>query len=76
MLPLQNQPSALSSVSMEEVEALYVRALYARRRYQMYRVKAYQQWPTSPVRMRDFQRACEQADADLRTLSADQPHPD
>jgi hypothetical protein len=52
------------------LDDLRAQAQYARQRYDLYKAKAYGQRPTSPVRMRELQRACEQAEARLRAAEA------
>lgn len=51
---------------------LRAQAQYARERYQLYKAKAYGQRPTSAERLRELQRACEQAEARLRFAEAEQ----
>jgi hypothetical protein len=48
------------------LDDLRVQAQHARQRYQLYKAKAYGQRLTSPVRLRELGRACEQAEARLR----------
>jgi hypothetical protein len=66
--------SAHSTASTNHLEDLRAQAQYARRRYQLYKAKTYGQWPTSPTRLHEFQRACEQAEARLRSTEADAKH--
>lgn len=49
--------------SEEHLEDLRAKARFARERYQLYKAKAYGLRLTSPVRLRELQRAHEQADA-------------
>jgi hypothetical protein len=49
----------------EHLEDLRAQARYARQRYELYKAKAYGQRPTSPARMRELERACEQTEARL-----------
>ncbi|MDQ6816101.1 MAG: hypothetical protein M3018_01675 [Actinomycetota bacterium] len=50
-------------MSNRYLDDLREQARYARERYQLYMAKAYGQRPTSPARMRELQRASEQAEA-------------
>jgi hypothetical protein len=50
----------------EHLDDLRAKARFARERYQLYKAKAYGPRPTSPVRLRELQRAHEQTDARLR----------
>jgi hypothetical protein len=52
--------------SHEQLEDLRAQARYARERYQLYKAKTYGPRPTSPVRLRELQRAHERTDARLR----------
>ena len=45
---------------------------FARERYQLYKAKAYGQRPTSPERLRELQRAYEQAQARLSFAEAEE----
>jgi hypothetical protein len=56
----------------ERLEDLRAGARYARQRYELYKAKAYGQRPTSPARMRELERACEQAEARLAAAVAEQ----
>jgi hypothetical protein len=49
----------------EHLEDLRAQARYARQRYELYKAKAYGQRPTSPARMRELERVCEQTEARL-----------
>jgi hypothetical protein len=60
-----------SPVSTNHLDDLRAHAQFARRRYQLYKAKTYGQWPTSPARLHEFQRACEQAEKRLRSTEAD-----
>jgi hypothetical protein len=62
-------------MSTRQLDDLRVQAQYARQRYDLYKAKAYGQRPTSPARMRELERACEQAEARLRAAQAQQRHP-
>ena len=57
-------------MSTNHLEDLRAQAQHARQRYQLYKAKAYGQRPTSPARMRELQRASEQAEARLRAAEA------
>jgi len=59
-------------VPTDHLDDLRARAQYARERYQLYKAKAYGQRPTSPERLRELQRACEQAEARLRFAEAEE----
>jgi hypothetical protein len=59
-------------MSVEHLDDLRAKAQYARERYQLYKAKAYGQRPTSPARLRELQRAYEQAEARLRAAEADE----
>jgi hypothetical protein len=63
----------LHPMSAEHLEDLRAQSRYARERYQLYKAKAYGQRPTSPARMRELQRAYEQAEARLRAAEAQEP---
>ena len=52
------------------LDDLRAEAQHARQRYDLYKAKAYGQRPTSPTRMRELQRACEQTEARLRAAEA------
>jgi hypothetical protein len=54
----------------EHLEDLRASARYARQRYELYKAKAYGQRPTSPARMRELERACQQAEARLAAAEA------
>jgi hypothetical protein len=57
-------------MSTRHLDDLRAQAQYARQRYDLYRARAYGQRPTSPARMRELERACEQAEARLRAAQA------
>jgi hypothetical protein len=59
-------------MSAEQLDDLRVKAQYARERYQLYKAKAYGPRPTSPARLRELQRAYEQAEARLRAAEAEE----
>jgi hypothetical protein len=61
-------------MSARHLDDLRAQAQYARQRYDLYKAKAYGPRPTSPARMRELQRACEQAEARLRAAEAQQRH--
>jgi hypothetical protein len=56
----------------DHLDDLRTQAKYARERYQLYKAKAYAQRPTSPARLRELQRAYEQAEARLRFAQAEE----
>ena len=58
-------------MSTGRLEDLRAEARYARERYDLYKARAYGQRPTSESRMRELQRACEQAEARLRAAEAE-----
>ena len=62
-------------MSDEHLEELRADARYARERYELYKAKAYGQQPTSPARMRELQRICEQAQARLAAAEAQRRRP-
>lgn len=57
-------------VSTTHLDDLRAQARYARQRYDLYKARAYGQRSTSPARMRELQRACEQTEARLRAAEA------
>lgn len=57
-------------MSTRHLDDLRAQAQYARQRYELYKARAYGQRPTSDTRMRELQRAAEQADARLRAAEA------
>jgi hypothetical protein len=57
-------------MSTRHLDDLRAQAQHARQRYQLYKAKAYGQRPTSPARLGELQRACEQAEARLRAAEA------
>jgi hypothetical protein len=59
-------------MSTSHLDDLRAQARHARQRYDLYKARAYGQRPTSEVRMREFQRASEQAEARLRAAEAKQ----
>jgi hypothetical protein len=59
-------------LATDHLEDLRAQATYARDRYQLYKAKTYGQQPTSPARLRELQRACEQAEARLRFAAAEE----
>jgi hypothetical protein len=59
-------------MSTRQLDELRVQAQYARQRYDLYKARAYGQRPTSPARMQELQRACEQAEARLRAAEAEE----
>lgn len=61
-------------MSTRHLNDLRVQAQYARQRYDLYKARAYGQRPTSPARMRELERACEQAEARLHAAEAHERH--
>jgi hypothetical protein len=59
-------------MSIEHLDDLRTQAKYARERYQLYKAKAYGPRDTSPARLRELQRAYEQAEARLRAAEAEE----
>ena len=59
-------------MSVEHLDDLRAQARYARERYQLYKAKAYGQRASSPARLRELERACEQAKARLRAAEAEE----
>ena len=53
-------------MSTRHLDDLRAQAQHARQRYDLYKAKAYGPRPTSPARLRELQRAYEQAEARLR----------
>ena len=58
-------------MSTRHLEDLRAQAQHARQRYDLCQARAYGQRPTSEARMRELQRACEQAEARLRAAEAE-----
>jgi hypothetical protein len=56
----------------EHLDDLRAKAKYARERYRLYKAKAYGQQPTTATRLRELQRACEQAEERLSFASAEE----
>jgi hypothetical protein len=59
-------------MSAEHLDDLRVQARHARQRFDLYKAKAYGPRPTSPARLRELERVCEQAEARLRAAEAAQ----
>jgi hypothetical protein len=59
-------------MAVEHLDDLRAKAQYARERYQLYKAKAYGPRPTSPARLRELERAYEQAEARLRAAEAEE----
>lgn len=59
-------------MSLEHLDDLRAEARHARERYQLYKAKAYGQRPTSPARLRELQRAYEQAEARLTAAGVEE----
>lgn len=58
-------------MSARHLDDLRAQARYARQRYDLYKARAYGQRPTSPARMRELERACEQAEARLHAAEGE-----
>ncbi len=58
-------------MSTRHLDDLRAQAQFARQRYELYQARAYGQRPTSDTRMRELQRASEQAEARLRAAEAE-----
>ena len=65
-------PKDLKNMSIEHLDDLRAKAKYARERYRLYKAKAYGPRDTSPERLRELQRAYEQAEARLRAAEAEE----
>jgi hypothetical protein len=59
----------------DRIEDLRTQARYARERYQLYKARALGQRPTSPQRLQELERACEQAETRLRFAEAEERRP-
>lgn len=59
-------------MSAERLNELRTQAQYARERYQLYKAKSLGPRLTSPVRLRELQRAHEQAQARLRAAQSEE----
>ena len=57
-------------MSTRRLDDLRAQAQHARQRYELYKAKAYGQRATGPARMRELQRASDQADARLKAAEA------
>ena len=57
-------------MSAHDLDDLRAQALHARQRLDLYKARAYGMRPTSPVRMRELERASERAAASLSTAEA------
>ena len=57
-------------MSSRHLDDLRAQAQHARQRYDLYKAKVYGPRPTSLARMRELQRASEQAEARLRAAEA------
>jgi hypothetical protein len=55
----------------DRIDDLRTQARYARERYQLYKARALGQRPTSPQRLQELGRACEQAETHLRFAEAE-----
>jgi hypothetical protein len=59
-------------MSVEHLDDLRAQAKYAHERYQLYKAKSFGARLTSPARLRELQRAHEQADARFLAAKAEQ----
>jgi hypothetical protein len=59
-------------MSTRPLDDLRLQAQHARQRYDLYKAKAYGPRPTNPARMRELERASEQAQARLRAAEAEE----
>jgi hypothetical protein len=59
-------------MSRDHLDELRANAQYARGRYQLYKAKSYGPRPTSPARLRELERAYEDAQARLRFAEEEQ----
>jgi hypothetical protein len=59
-------------MSSRHLDDLQAQAQHARQRYDLYKARVYGQRPTSPARMRELQRAYEQAAERLRAAQAEE----
>jgi len=57
---------------VEHLDDLRAEARHARERYQLYKARALGQRPTSEQRLRELQRACQQAEERLRFAEDEQ----
>jgi sRNA-binding protein len=64
----------LEAMPSGHLEDLRAEAQHARQRYDLYKAKSYGMRPTSAARMRELERASEQAEARLRTAEAKERH--
>ncbi|HXD65598.1 MAG TPA: hypothetical protein VNV17_13330 [Solirubrobacteraceae bacterium] len=63
-------------MSTPHLDDLRAQAQYARQRYDLYRARAYGQRPTSESRMRELQRASDQAEERLRAAEREERRAD
>lgn len=59
-------------MTTDHLDDLRAQAQYARERYQLYKARSFGQRPTSEQRLRDLQRAHEQAEERLRFAEAEE----
>ena len=62
----------LMGMPTDHLDDLRTQAQYARERYQLYKARTLGQRPTSSQRLRELQRAYEQAEARLRFAEAEE----
>lgn len=72
MSPPHRDQTTQASESAAHVEDLRAHARHAKERYDLYKAKAYGSRVTSPARLRELERASEQAQARLRAARAEQ----
>lgn len=63
-------------MSRDHIDELRANAQYARERYQLYKAKSHGPRPTSPARLRELERTCEDARARLLFAEAEQERAD
>ena len=67
--PLVERPSVMTT-DADRIARLRMDARYHRERLELYRAKSYGARPSSPMRLRDLERASEQADGLLTAAEA------
>jgi hypothetical protein len=67
----REQPCHTQRVPADHLDDLRAQAKHARERYRLYKAKTHGQRPTSPARLRELQRAYEQAEERLRFAEAE-----
>ena len=61
-----------TQMSSDHIDDLRAQAEYSCQRFKLYKAKAYGQRPTSPVRMRELERAWQQAETRLIAAEAEE----